>query len=270
MTDRPEDIQRRLGGLDQIGQVAGALRAIAASQVGVARNASEAATAYAGAIADALAIATVNARATGSERGPGLLLVVGAAQGFSGSYPARIAEAARNAMRQRPGLLVVGQRTLELLRGEDAPILWSADLPSHLAAVPPLASQIADLLVRLSVDHRGPLRAVVATADDVGPPDLRDLLAVPRGLRPVRSGPPPLTNLAAAALAAGLLEEALFAAVVRALIEGVAAEAQARVEAMARAQSNLRTRRTEAERQLQQARQEQMTTEMIELVVSRL
>jgi F-type H+-transporting ATPase subunit gamma len=50
----------------------------------------------------------------------------------------------------------------------------------------------------------------------------------------------------------------------------MAAEAQARVEAMARAQSNLRTRRTDVERQYQQARQEQMTTEMIELVVSRL
>ena len=68
----------------------------------------------------------------------------------------------------------------------------------------------------------------------------------------------------------GLLQEALFAAVALALMQGMAAEAEARVEAMARAQTNLRARRTEVEQSYLRARQEQMTTEVIELTVARV
>ncbi|MBL4543589.1 MAG: F0F1 ATP synthase subunit gamma, partial [Rhodobacteraceae bacterium] len=46
---------------------------------------------------------------------------------------------------------------------------------------------------------------------------------------------------------------------------GLRVENRARVEAMARAQSNLKTRRTEVDQRYRQARQEQMTTEVIEL-----
>lgn len=269
MTDRSDDIQKRLDGLDEIGQVVGALRAIAAGQIGAAHGAAEAAAAYAGTLVDAMAAVTADAPASTPGEGAGLLLVIGAAQGFSGSYPARIAEAAHSAMQQRPGLLVLGQRTLEILRGNGMPVLWSADLPVHPSVVPSLASRITDVLVSMSVDHSGPIRALVATAEGNSQPELRDLLPASGGSRSPRTGPPPLINLPVSALVAGLLQEAMFASVARALIDGIAAEAQARVEAMARAQENLRTRRTEVERQLQLARQEQITTEMIELAVSR-
>jgi len=270
MTDRPEDIQKRLTGIDEIGQVVGALRAIAAGQVGTAHAASEAVDAYAGTIGHALSSAIASAGLPAPSQGAGLLLVVGAAQGFSGSYSARIAEAARSEMRDRPGLLALGQRTIEMLEVQGLPILWSADLPGHPAAAPELASRVTDTLVGLSMERPGPVRAVVGTVETGKAMQTRTLFP-PSPAQPAASAiAKPLTTLPASALVAGLLEEALFAAVVHALIDGMAAEAQARVEAMARAQSNLRTRRTDVERQYQQARQEQMTTEMIELVVSRL
>ncbi|MFT3803341.1 MAG: F0F1 ATP synthase subunit gamma [Burkholderiaceae bacterium] len=320
MSERPEDIQKRLAGIDDIGQVVGALRAIAAGQVGAVRAAVDAVDAYAGTIEQALVAATAGAGtatatatagtatatataavasgadgasgasgtggtggtggasdagniagAPGPSKGQGLLLVVGAGQGFSGAYATRLAERARIAMRERPGLLVVGQRTLEILRADGLPILWSEDLPSHPAAIPALASRVTDRLVGLSTEHPGLVRAVVGDVEHHGAPVERTLFPPP-AIRPPAGagGSRPLTTLPVADLVAGLLEEALFAAVVHALIQGLAAEAQARVETMARAQRNMRTRRTEVERRYQQARQEQMTTEMIELVVSGL
>jgi F-type H+-transporting ATPase subunit gamma len=79
----------------------------------------------------------------------------------------------------------------------------------------------------------------------------------------------PLMTLPSTDLLTGLLQEALFASVAHVMMQGAETEARARVEAMARAQNNLRTRRTEVEQAYQQARQEQMTTEMIELSASR-
>ncbi len=272
MSERPEDIQKRLTGVDEIGQVVGALRAIAAGQVGAAHAAIDAVSAFAGTIEQALSSVAAPGRLPGPRRGAGLLLVVGAAQGFSGSYSARIADAERGEMRDKPGLLVLGQRTIEMLEEQDLPILWSADMPGHPAAIPELASRVTDTLVRLSLDRPGSVRAVVGTVETGQALQARTLFPPAPGPHPASatSNSRPLTTMPAADLVTGLLEEALFAAVVHALVDGMAAEAQARVEAMARAQSNLRARRTDIQRQYQQARQEQMTTEMIELVVSRL
>lgn len=270
MTERPEDIQKRLAGLDDIGQVVGALRAIAAGHVGEARTATKAVATYAQTVEDALSLLTAEDRSPLGQ-GPGLLLIVGTAQGFSGSLSARIAEAARLAMRDEPGLIVVGNRTLEMLRAEGTDVLWSSDLPGHPASVAELASSVTDALVRHAVDNPGPIRAVIAPLHAGVPPEVRKLFPpppLPEGTAP--RGTRPITTMTAADLITGLLQEALFAAVIRALLEGAAAEAQARVEAMARAQSNLRSRREDVERQYQQARQEGMTTEMIELAVSRL
>jgi F-type H+-transporting ATPase subunit gamma len=273
MTDRPAEIQKRLNGIDEIGQVVGALRAMAAGQVSAARGAAEAVNAYAGTIEQALSSVTATGDIPASREGAGLLLVVGAAQGFSGSYSARIVEAVHKDLCNtpaKPGLLVLGQRTLEMLEAGGMPILWSADLPAHPAAIPELASRVTDTLMRLSPDHPGPVRAVAGASEAGQAMRARTLFPPPPVLPPAGSNSTSLTTLPAAELVAGLLDEALFAALVHVLVDGMAGEAQARVEAMARAQTNLRARRTDVERQYQQARQEQMTTEMIELVVSRL
>ncbi|TPE53913.1 F0F1 ATP synthase subunit gamma [Amaricoccus solimangrovi] len=264
MTDRPEELRRRLAGLDSIGQVVGALRAIASGQAASARGAMAAISAYSGTVREALIAAA--AGPPPEVPGPGLVLVVGAAQGFSGAYPARIAEAARALAAPGAGFLVVGARTLAML-GEAGPaVLWSADLPGHPAAIPELASRVTDAMIGAAPRHPGPIRALVGPARAGDAPETRAIFppAPETGSRP-----PPLTTLPPARLLAGLLEEALFAQVALALMRGVEAEARARVEAMARARSNLRARRAEVERDFRQARQEQMTTEMIELTSAR-
>ncbi|MBD3770868.1 MAG: F0F1 ATP synthase subunit gamma [Rhodobacterales bacterium] len=268
MSLRPEEIQHRLRSLDEIGDVVGALRAIAASHASSAETAMQAITAYAGTVTHALAISIAAAAPHSDPKGSGLLLVVGAAQGFCGAYPEHIAEVTQSMLEPGMGLIVVGARTADTLRTANLPVLWSDDLPGHPAAIPALASRTTDVLVEQSSHHPGPIRALTGTPHGEHATTVSRLFP-PEPPKGVTSQIPPLMTLPADELLTGLLKEALFASVARVMMQGAETEARARVEAMARAQNNLRSRRKEVEQAYQQARQEQMTTEMIELSAGR-
>ncbi len=95
MSRRPEDIEARLDNIRQIEGIVGALRAIAAAHQHEARRHLEAVRAHEATVAAALARALGEGPAPQARAGGrALLIVVGAAQGFSGDYGDRIAAAA--------------------------------------------------------------------------------------------------------------------------------------------------------------------------------
>lgn len=268
MTARPEELRRRLAGLDQIDDVVGALRAIASGQSAAARSALPAIEAHALTTRRAMARLAAPQVAATTPAGPGLLLVIGASQGFAGAYPQRVAAATLQALAPDTGLLVVGRRTVQALLDHGRRPLWSTDLPAHPAAIPALASEVTAALISQAVEHPGPIHAIAGLpAAGHAPAAVR--LFPPKPVPPAQGMEPPLMTLAPAVLMASLLQEALFAAVARALMRGLEAEAAARMQAMAQARSNLQRRRNEVEAAYRQARQEQMTTEMIELAAER-
>lgn len=267
MTERLEDVRRRRAVIDEIGEVVGALRAIAAAHTTEAQAALDAVSVYEGHVAAALASMAAPEATFAAAEGPGLVVVVGAAQGFCGGYPARVAEAVLRIAPQDAGILVIGQRTRAMLEEAGVSPVWSADLPAATRFVPALASAVTDALLELGDHHPGPIVAL-SGSDRPGlpieswriwPPEPREAATS------VGAASPPLTTLPPAALLRGLLAESLFAEAVRAIIQGLCSENRARVEAMVRAQSNLKRRRAEVEQRYRQARQEQMTTEVIEL-----
>ena len=265
MTERLEDVRRRRAVIDEIGEVVGALRAIAAAHSSEAQGALDAISTYERHVADALTRLAAPAEASAAD-GPGLVVVVGASQGFCGGYPARVAEAAL-ALGPRDGMLVIGQRTELMLSDAGVTPVWSADLPAVTRYVPALASAVTDALLELGERHPGPISAL-SGADRPGLPieSRRIWPPAPREASPAAAAAPPvLTTLPTASLLRGLLAETLFAEVARTIMQGLQVENRARVEAMARAQSNLKTRRAEVDQRYRQARQEQMTTEVIEL-----
>lgn len=267
MTERLEDVRRRRAVIDEIGEVVAALRAIAAAHSADAQGALDAISAYEANVAGALARLATPVTAPPAE-GAGLVVVVGAAQGFCGGYPARVAGAALRLAPGGAGVLVIGQRTLSMLRDRGVSPVWSADLPATASFVPALASTVTDALLDLGERHPGPIIAV-SGADRPGlPAESRRIWPpppAPKGGARRNDGGPPVTTLDPAALIRGLLTETLFAEVARTLMQGLRIENRARVEAMARAQTNLKSRRAEVEQRYRQARQEQMTTEVIEL-----
>ncbi|MCA8879430.1 MAG: F0F1 ATP synthase subunit gamma [Rhodobacteraceae bacterium] len=266
MTERLETLAARLRTLDQIGDVVGALRAIAAGHEAEAQRAMAPIRAHAETVRQALL--WISQRSGAAPEGAGLVLVVGAAQGFSGSYPYRLADAAAELAEAGAGLLVTGRRTLTLLEERGINVLWSDEMVSRPQEIPDLASHATDHLLALSTAHPGPIRMIVETDPRSPDLDLRQVFPVPLTDGHLRRAPP-LTTLPPAQLVEGLLDEALFSAVALGLTEGFLSENAARVEAMARAQSHLADRRDETLRAFQGARQETMTTELIELMAAR-
>jgi F-type H+-transporting ATPase subunit gamma len=270
--NRPEEIKARLDNISQIEGIIGALRAIAAGHQQEARRHLDAVRAHEATVAGALA----RALATGPAPAPGLrgggralLIVSGAAQGFSGDYSDQISKAALSGQITDLDLMVVGHRTLQTLSEEAPPdtIVWSADMAPHMAEIPTLASRTVDAAFSLVAQGSHDRIAILfADAEPQGQKLIRrTLVPFDFGRFAPDPGNQPRTTRARADLLAALAEEYVFAEVCEALMLGFASESAARAAAMARAQTNVRRISSDLARLFNQARQEQMTTEIIEL-----
>lgn len=266
MKERPEEIQKSLQSLREIGDVIGALRALAVGHAASAREAVRSIAVYEMTVIQALDRLAAPTHAAGE--GAGLVVVVGVAQGFSGAYPQRIVEQVLNTSIKGAGLLVLGSRTVAMLDGVAETILWTGDLPTRPKDVPALASRLTDVLLEFAGTHPGPIW-LVGGRDKPGQPIETRRLWPPEARRSQGAPNELLTNLSKSTLVSELTNEALFATVMRVILEGFMAENEARLEAMARAQDNVHKKTDEIERVWRRARQEEMTTELTELTMGR-
>lgn len=271
---RPEDIKTRIGNIRDIESIVTTLRAMSVLHQQEARThlvaiRSQAAT-VAGALASVLSAGTPQrpSSSNGPDRsGDGMTIVVGVAQGFSGAFAGQIAEAALAEAAAGRRLLVVGNRTLATLAEADVAPLWSSELPPRPANVPSLASQLADALFDLLAKSAGTSVTILfGDPDSPGQPVIeRRLFPFDFGRFPTTGSALPLTTMSPDRLVAALATEYVFTELCEALMLGFAAEDAARVAAMSRAQTNVKKIRAELTATYQRARQEQTTTEIVEL-----
>jgi F-type H+-transporting ATPase subunit gamma len=267
---RPADVKARLENIGQIEAIVSTLRALAVAHRQEAARHLDAIRAYeatiAGALADALA--ADGRPETASGRGGSLLIVVGAAQGFGGAFGDRLAEAALAVpAEERRELIVIGRRTLETLEARGATASWSADAPAHVADAPDLASRLTDEVVG-RIARSGAARVSVLHAEpdaDGAPPTRRSLTPFDFSRFRKAVARRPLTTLPRDALLAALVDEYLFTEICDTLMLAFAAENEARAEAMARAQQNVKRIRADLAAEWRRARQEQTTTEIVEV-----
>ncbi|ALG89962.1 MULTISPECIES: F0F1 ATP synthase subunit gamma [Actibacterium] len=266
---RPEEIRDRMANIREIESIVSTLRALAVAHQLEARAHLEAIRAHEAIVAQALSAVLSGADAGGPKPTgePGLTIVVGAAQGFSGAFGERMADAAMAEVAGGAELMVIGGRTLSAIVERGQIPVWSTEMAPHALEVPALASRLSDILFeRLGKTSGAPvtlLFADPATADPA--PIRRTLFPFDFSRFPPLHGSPPLTTLSASALVSALVEEYVFAELCEALMLGFSAENAARAAAMSRAQSNVKRIATDLKVAFQRARQEQMTTEIIEL-----
>ena len=270
---RAEDIQVRLDNVRQVESIVATLRALAAAHRAEARTHLQAIHSHETVVASALA-AALSALADKphqeSANAQDIVIIVGVSQGFCGVYADQLAQAVQAEVRQGATLMVIGARTAAALEGGET-MAWTADMAAHAYEVPGLASRLADALFARLVRTPGtPVRVVVADPTQSGLPlTSRQLLPFDFSRVTPLAGPQPLITLPPATLAMKLVEEYVFAELCRSLMMGFAAENAARAEAMARAQSNTRRILTELQSEFRRVRQEQMTTEIIEVSAGR-
>lgn len=276
MTQRYAELSARLSSVGQLDAVVAAMRGMAAARAQQSRKHLDSVRAYAdtiaGAIAQALALlpdAARPERRAGQAHGLRLCVLFGAEQGFAGAFSEHVFAAAEDlfANPNRP-LLVVGSRAARLAQARGRAPQWSAPMVAQASAAAGLAERIA----RAVTAHLG---NGVQGADMVyaRPEGGSRVVVERRSLLPLdwqrfaaqNRAAAPLLNLPPQALLEALGGEYLFAQLSEAILHSFAAENSARLQAMSAARDNIGRRLEDLGREQRQARQEEITAELIEL-----
>jgi len=282
VTDRLDAVKARLDTVDQLGLVMNAMRSIAAARVREARTRLDGIRAYAGTIATAigesLALLTEPLPAPALPAAVDLVIALTAEQGFAGAFSGRVlAQAREHVANGGPGrpteLFLVGDRGLMIAPEHGLEAQWSVPMAANADEIPALADRISGaLFTRLAAGRAMRVTMIHSEPDPSGTGSVveRALLPFDYGRFPVGTARvPPLTSLPSGLLNERLAEEYVFAEICEALMLSFAAENEARMRAMVSAQNNVRRRRESLQAEYRRLRQEQITTEILELAAGR-
>ncbi|MBI3703678.1 MAG: F0F1 ATP synthase subunit gamma [Rhizobiales bacterium] len=273
MAERLADLVTQIQNVGQLEAVVRAMRGIAASRAQQGRSLLAGIEAYAdvvlSAIGQALTLVSVDGMAPAQSRSKrrGLILFC-AEQGFAGAFSERILDAV---MRDIEGAtsLIIGTRGAVVASERGIGPAWTAPMAAHVGAIPSFANRIADALYDRIVDGAITHVDVVFSRSVPGGGieiNRHSLLPIDlsRFARRVQSQPP-FTTLAPQLLLERLAAEYVFAQLCEAAMHAFAAENEARMMAMAAAKTNIESKLAGLSQRKHQLRQEEITTEIVEL-----
>lgn len=278
MAERLADIVDKIASVHQLDQVVTAMRGIAAARAQQARGLAPGMRAYSAAIAQAMgeALSLVpNDGALPASDAPlheGIILFC-AEQGFAGAFSERILDAAfavKEADIPATSVFIIGTRGATIATEHGIQFGWSAPMASHAGAIADVARRIADALydavasgrmtkVELFFPFSGAGKGIEIRRRSLLPLDLT------RFQLPANNNLPPLTTLDPRELLADLALEYVFAELCDAAMQAFVAENEARMMTMSAAKTNIAQKLSELSRHEQQVRQEEITTEIVEL-----
>jgi F-type H+-transporting ATPase subunit gamma len=272
MAERLADIVAQIQNVRQLGAVVTAMRGIAASRAQKGRSLLAGIEAYAEvvshAIGQALSLQPRDAEAAPrSPDGRGALILFCAEQGFAGAFSERVLDAAAGDIDGAISL-VVGTRGAAVANERGIKPAWSAPMATHVDAIANFANRLADALYGF-VATRAVTKVDILFARSV-PGGIRidrhSLLPIDFGrfAQPVEQQAP-LTTLAPELLLQRLAAEYVYGQLCQAAMHAFAAENEARMLAMATAKTNTETKLAALSQRERQLRQEEITTEIVEL-----
>lgn len=272
--ERLADITAKIDNVEKLDAVVTAIRGIAAARAQEARSLLVGVQSYArvvaGAIGEALRLTPGGAgERTGPDR-PGEV-VFGAEQGFAGAYSDRVLDAAAEALAGAT-ILIVGTRGVAIAAERGIRPDWATAMASHVSRVPAVADRLAGALYE-RIEQYGLTRIGLTFARPAAgggfAVERQSLLPLDLGqFAASRTGDPPLTNLPPAVLIRELVDEYVYARLCAAATLAFAAENEARLAAMVAARTNVRETLSGLRNQASQARQGEVTEEVIALSAS--
>ncbi|MGN6284985.1 MAG: F0F1 ATP synthase subunit gamma [Afipia sp.] len=273
MTERLADIATQIQNVRQLEAVVTAMRGIAASRAQKSRTLLAGIEAYtevvSRAIGRALTLLPSNAIAQPSRRRSKLgLILFCAEQGFAGAFSERVLDAAADDVGAAVNL-IVGTRGSVIARERGIESSWSVSMVTRVDAIPSFANRLADALYRhvasgtvaridVLFSRAMPGAGIIVDRHSVLPIDFR------RFVEPVGKQAP-LTTLNPQILLERLAAEYVYAQLCQAAMHAFEAENEARMLAMASAKTNIGSRLASLSQRERQIRQEEITTEIVEL-----
>jgi F-type H+-transporting ATPase subunit gamma len=271
---RLAEIQDRARSMGELFDIVGAMRSLAAMRVQEAERALPAILRYADMMAAAIGSAlllvpepAIDGRAPAGRRA---LVLFTAEHGFVGGFNERLVEQAAATLGPRDLLFVLGSRgaALALERGWKA--TWTAPMATRPASAPEVVQRLsAQLYDRIARGEISRVDVIYARHGQGSAAAIDERLLLPLDLAALKGkqpAQPPLHNLEPQALLEKLMAEYVLALLTEAAVEAVASENAARFAAMESAHDNVAKKLDELRQAGRQARQSEITAELLDLV----
>ena len=250
------------------------MRSLASMRVQEAHRALPGIRRYAEAMAEAIggALLLLPEPGLGGNAAPGgrALILCTAEHGFVGGFNARLLDAAEKAFDRSDALFIIGSRGTILARERGWKTAWTRAMATRPQSAPVTVRQLTaeiyrsiarGLITRVDVMFVRHPQGGSATIEQ------RQLLPIdPASFAASRAGPPPLHNLAPDLLIEKLVADYVFALLTEAVVESLASENAARFAAMGSAHDNVSKKLEELRQDARLARQDEITTELLDLV----
>jgi F-type H+-transporting ATPase subunit gamma len=271
---RLAEIESQIAGISELLDIVGAMRSLASMRVREAHRALPGIRRYAETMAEAIGSALLlmpePSLAKGAARGPRAFILCTAEHGFVGGFNVRVIDAAEGVLGRDDTLFVLGSRGAALVRERNGTTAWTHPTATRLEGVPetirPLTARLYRLIVR---DHVTRVDLMFArhrqgAGTTIEHRQLLPLDLASFSLRQPRL--PPLHNLAPNVLLEKLVGDYVFGLLTEAAVESLAAENAARFAAMGSAYDNVSKKLEELRREAREARQSEITAELVDIV----
>ncbi len=254
------EIAARIQGLEQLGDLVQALRSMAGSRVHQAQNALLGTEGFRKTVEGAI----LSLRAPVHVEGAGAsLLVITSETGFVGGFNNRIIEKVKAVRRPEERLVIVGRRGQILAAEQGLGVDGSFQMTSRADGVTTLARRVL-----ADVGQVAEARIIFAAHQQGGTFKVTERQILPLSLtQQSTDNDAPLHHLPLRTLMAELSQEYLFAEVAQALMESLVSENNARLMTMDAAARNIDETLENLRREERTARQEQITTDMLDVIV---
>jgi len=271
---RLAEIEAHIQSMAELLDVVGAMRSLAGMRRQEAQRALPGvrryAEAMAAAIGDALLLAPPGLDAPPTDHGRQALVVFLAEHGFVGGFNERLIEAAHQTLKPRDVLLVVGSRGAAQAAERGLVPSWTSMAPTRTpAAIDTIRRLTDELYRRIARGEIERIEMVYAAAQHTGAATIERRRVLPVDTKPLRhSRAPqnPLHNLKPLTLIETLISEYVFALLTEAAVESIATENAARFSTMDAAHDNVGKKLDELRQAARQARQSEITSELLDLV----
>lgn len=266
------DVERHAHGLSEIGEILGAMKNLAVIETARLRKAAEAQAAMAQTVRDALAdfLGHFASAAEQAPRRGAVYVLIGSERGFCGGYNEAVLDAYARALAEDTGdirLIAIGQRLAARL-GEPREGAILLPGPSVADQIPQVIEALAEAL---SSERVAPLLASASALVIVHHDRTRGVIA-DRPLAPlVPAAPhavPPILQLPAEEVFAGLLHQHLLAALHRVFYQALLVENEQRLQHLESAMRNIDRKLDELRVRSQALRQEEITEEIEVILLS--
>jgi F-type H+-transporting ATPase subunit gamma len=262
-------LQARIKSLGELREVVGMMRALASNHLHEAQQALAGIRGYVEVVEKALVQAgSLFPRGVmaAANDGDEVLIVVTSEHGFAGAFNDTLMEAAQQALKPHQALGVIGRRGALLAQERNMPLAWSFAMATHVAGVQGVTRRVADHLE--GVRTADILYAVHTGGGSFKVTQQSILPLAPALLSGNGNGTaPPLHHLPPEILVERLAGEYLFAEINRAVMESMASENGVRLMVMESANHSTERKLEDLQRQDQRVRQEEITTELLDVVV---